>query len=92
MNEDIVQQEALFRIVHRALTNFKKYGQPNYTAAKIRARIASLKETWNKCIVGHAALLSTYSREQRATIDYFKTDKLEEHEDDYQIAQDLMHE
>ncbi|XP_036148011.1 uncharacterized protein LOC118647350 [Monomorium pharaonis] len=44
MSEELEYQLTNLRVVTRSLENFKKTGRLNYTPAKIRARIASLKE------------------------------------------------
>lgn len=77
-------------MVSRALENFKKVGRLNYTPAKIRSRISSLKDQWNQCIQGHAALLQIYPEAKRATLDYFQEDQLDEHEEIFQTTLDFM--
>lgn len=92
MSEELSKQTALLYLVARALENFKKIGRMNYTSAKIRSRISSLKETWQQCIQRHAVLQHLYPLKERATIDYFKTNQLLEHEEVYQSTLDFMSE
>jgi len=58
--------------IGRALDNFKKMRRNNYTAAKIRSRMMSLKDIWNQYLQGHAAVLQAYSSAKREKIDYFQ--------------------
>lgn len=89
MSEQVLKQFALLHMA-RALENFKKVGRLNYTPAKIRSRISSLKETWSQYIQGHAALLHLHPPKERISIDYFQKDQLHEHEDIYQTTLDFM--
>ncbi|XP_011690496.1 PREDICTED: uncharacterized protein LOC105451622 [Wasmannia auropunctata] len=70
--------------------NFKKIGKNNYTPAKIRSRIATLKETWVEFRHGHAALLQAVPKDKREAVEYFNEDKLEVYEEVYQTAADYM--
>ncbi|CAL1671910.1 unnamed protein product [Lasius platythorax] len=90
MSEALEKQDALLRMVSRALEDFKKVGRLNYTPAKIRSRISSLKDQWNQCIQGHAALLQIYPEAKRANLDYFQEDQLDEHDEIYQTTLDFM--
>lgn len=90
MNERLVKQEALLRMIARALENFKKFGRQNYTPSKIRSRISSFKEIWSQCIDGHAVLLCVIPEKDQFAIDYFKEDQLDIHEEIYQKTLDIM--
>ncbi|XP_071576355.1 uncharacterized protein [Temnothorax nylanderi] len=86
---DFEEQRARFRSVANALDNFKKFGRNNYTAAKIHSRISSLKETWTKCVQGHALLLHAHPH-GKSEHPYFNDDQLEAHEEIYQSTLDFM--
>ena len=90
MSEFLSEQIERLHIVSRAQENFKKVGRQNYTPAKIRSRISSLDKTWNQCIQGHAVLMNAFSDQEKAKLDYFKRNKIEEYEEIYQTALDLM--
>jgi hypothetical protein len=90
MSELLPKQQMLLQSVARALTNFKKLGKNNYSAAKIRARIGSLKETWAQCVEMQAALLTAYPVAMQRDITYFKEQEFEQHEDLFQAALDYM--
>lgn len=90
MSELLETQSALLHSVAKALDNFKKLGRSNYTAAKIRSRMTSLKDTWNKCLMGHGALLHTYPESKRQSISYFVEKQLDTHEELYQTTLDVM--
>ncbi|XP_011881006.1 PREDICTED: uncharacterized protein LOC105569270, partial [Vollenhovia emeryi] len=90
MNQQLEMQLSLFHSVSRALDNFKKIGKNNFTPAKIRSRMTSLKETWHQCQLGHAALLNLCSGAERKTTPYFQEGQLDAHEDIFQTALDYM--
>src|SRR5436190_14579993 len=92
IQEVLANQQAQFYSVSRALDNFKKIGQTNLTAAKIRSRIDSLQQSWKQCVHNHGTLLQLISEEQRGTIKYFKSEYFAHHEDLYQSALDHMNE
>lgn len=92
MSELLNKQISLLNSISRALENFKKVGRNNYTPAKIRSRITSLKETWAQCIQGHAGLLQSPLATQKERPDYFKEDQLAKHEEIYQATLDHMNE
>ncbi|XP_011883991.1 PREDICTED: uncharacterized protein LOC105571130 [Vollenhovia emeryi] len=92
MSEQFIKQTELLRVLSRSADNFKKVGRNNYTAAKVRSRIASVKETWNHCLHGHAVLLSLVPQKDRAQFEYFQEDQLKNHEEIYQATLDLMNE
>lgn len=76
--------------ISRALDNFKKYGRKNYTAARIRQRMSSLKETWARCVLNHATLLQGYPEDKQDGVEYFQNNQLEAHEEIYQNTLDYM--
>ncbi|XP_036143371.1 uncharacterized protein LOC118645771 [Monomorium pharaonis] len=90
MSEELDYQLTHLHVVTRSLENFKKTGRLNYTPAKIRARIASLKEAWTQCIRGHAVLLRLYPVQERKGIAYFEEDQIEAHQEVYQTSLDFM--
>ncbi|XP_077272766.1 uncharacterized protein LOC143903178 [Temnothorax americanus] len=90
MSELLVQQQALLHSISRSLENFKKIGKNNYTAAKIRSRITSLKETWSQCVQVNAQLLQACPEDNRAAFDYFKQHQFDAIEDIYQGTLDYM--
>ncbi|XP_025270380.1 uncharacterized protein LOC112639719 [Camponotus floridanus] len=90
MEELCQKQLSLFHTVSRALPNFTKIGKNNYTAAKIRSRVTSLKETWAQCIQNHAVLQTGISGEKRKDLAYFKDQMFDKHEDVYQNTLDYM--
>lgn len=90
MTESISKQMLLQRSIERALDNFKKVGKANLTAAKIRNRIANLKETWTQYQNGHAMLMGSLPAKDRASLDYFKERYFEVTEEAYQSTGDYM--
>lgn len=77
-------------MIERTLENFKKVGRSNLTAAKIRSRVTSLKESWTAFINGHAEFTKLISETQKRTTEYFKDNHFERTEDAYQTALDYM--
>jgi len=49
-----------------------------------------LKETWSQCLQTHAALLQAFSQSKKESIDYFKLQQFDDHEDVYQNTLDYM--
>ena len=84
------KQLSLFYSISRALENFKKIGKINYTAAKIRSRVTSLKETWAQCIQCHAVLLQSIPEDKRDAVAYFNERMFDKHEDIYLTTLDYM--
>lgn len=54
MSEQLEMQLLLLKSVSKALDNLKKISRNNYTPAKVRSRIALLKDTWQQCTKGPA--------------------------------------
>ena len=92
MNDLLAEQSELLRMIARTSENFRKFGKNNYTAARIHSRIATVKETWTKCIRGHAILCSKVPEKDRASHPYFQQNQLEVYEEHYHAALDLMQE
>lgn len=92
MSEILVRQVELLRTVGRAEENFRKYGRNNYTAARIRSRISTLKEIWHQCIQGHHALVITVPDKDKEAIPYFQQREFDVYEERYQVTLDLMYE
>ncbi|RLU23279.1 hypothetical protein DMN91_003482 [Ooceraea biroi] len=90
--ELLEQQLQLQHSVSRSLENFKKTGKKNWTPARIRSRITSLKETWNQMRCGHAALSKVADAEMKSTHHYFNGDVISETEEIYQTTLDFMSE
>ncbi|KMQ83821.1 hypothetical protein RF55_19031 [Lasius niger] len=90
MNELCQKQLSLFHSVSRALDNFKKIGKNNYTAAKIRSRVTTLKQIWAQCVQVHAALLQGIPEDKRDAVAYFRDRMFDAHEDVYQDTLDYM--
>lgn len=90
MQHDGSSRKALLHSIARSLDNFKKLGKNNYTPAKIRSRISALKDTWTQCIQTHAALSHLVPEDKQASIDYFKDQSFDAHEDVYQNTLDYM--
>ncbi|XP_012217595.2 uncharacterized protein [Linepithema humile] len=86
MSEALVKQLSLLRLISRSLDNFKKIGKNNYNAAKIRARISALKETWAQCLQTHAAIVLSTPEIKRSELDYFKNQMFDEYYDIYQTT------
>ncbi|XP_024890929.1 uncharacterized protein LOC112466832 [Temnothorax curvispinosus] len=89
-NDLLAQQQALMHSITRALDNFKKLGKNNYTAAKVRARIASTKEVWTQCLRVHSALLQAIPEAKRSTLDYFKNKLFDQAEEIHLTTLDYM--
>lgn len=90
MSDSLLKQEALFYTITRALDNFKKVGRDNYTPAKIRARIGSLRATWQQCVEENVVLLRAIPESKRHSLDYFSKDQFAIHEERYQATLDYM--
>ncbi|XP_012543469.2 uncharacterized protein LOC105840926 [Monomorium pharaonis] len=86
----ITRQQSQLQMVARALANFKKIGRNNYTPAKIRSRIAQLKDTWSQCTNVHVAMLQAFTNEEQEAIEYFEHQEFERHEELYQSTLDYM--
>ncbi|XP_011171122.2 uncharacterized protein LOC105203896 [Solenopsis invicta] len=52
--------------------------------------MASLKDTWNQCFQGHAAIMKAYPLDKREKVDYFQENQLDLHEDTYHTTMDYM--
>ncbi|XP_024868679.1 uncharacterized protein LOC112452619, partial [Temnothorax curvispinosus] len=83
-------QSMRFRVIERALDNFKKLGRKNLTAAKIRNRIQTLKEDWEEAKGGHRALLAAVPVAERPGYEYFQSLRFEATQEMYQTASDHM--
>lgn len=92
MSEPLIKQTSLLHSISRALENFKKLGRNNYTPAKVRSRIALLKETWTQCVQNHAHLLHTTPEVNKEKSEYFQRDQLAVYEEVYQETLDYMNE
>ncbi|XP_011859902.1 PREDICTED: uncharacterized protein LOC105557311, partial [Vollenhovia emeryi] len=90
MPQLLEMQLSLLHSVSKALDNLKKIGRNNFTPAKLRSRMTSLKETWQQCKQGHAALSSQYTESERETIPYFAEGQLDAHEDIFLATLDYM--
>lgn len=90
MSEQLELQLSLLSSITRALSNFKKFGKKNYTPAIIRSRMNTLKDTWQQCRNGYAALLSLYPPAKRDSIPYFANAEMDAHKETYQMTQDHM--
>ncbi|XP_071631892.1 uncharacterized protein [Temnothorax longispinosus] len=90
INDLLAQQQALMHSITRALDNFKKLGRNNYTAAKVRARIASSKEVWTQCLRVHSALLQVIPEAKRSTFEYFQNELFDQAEDIHLTTLDYM--
>ncbi|XP_024876474.1 uncharacterized protein LOC112457561, partial [Temnothorax curvispinosus] len=83
-------QSMRFRVIERALDNFKKLGRKNLTAAKIRNQIQTLKEDWEEAKGGHRALLAAVPVAERPGYEYFQSLRFEATQEMYQTASDHM--
>lgn len=86
----LTQQNISVRTVLRALENFKKIGQGNYTYAKVRNRLQNLKEFWIECKQQHVQLIQITDEETRATMKYFTENQFIAAEESYYNASDFM--
>lgn len=92
MSEALTKQMLLQCSIERALENFKKMGKANLTTAKIRTKIAAVKDSWINYQNGHVILLKLVPAASRASIDYFKEGYYESTEDTYQITWEYFNE
>ncbi|XP_071577042.1 uncharacterized protein [Temnothorax nylanderi] len=92
MAEHLGGQLQLQRQIERYLENFKKIGKANLTPAKIRSRIAFLKETWQQFVNGHASVARTINEDVQASLAYFKDNHYETANNACQAALDYMSE
>ncbi|XP_011858727.1 PREDICTED: uncharacterized protein LOC105556251, partial [Vollenhovia emeryi] len=90
MSERMAKQRLLQRSIERAMDNFKKIGKNNVTPAKIRTRIASLKEAWSQYQEGHATLTQVTPAATQATLDYFTQGQFESTEDVFTTTWEYM--
>ncbi|KMQ87429.1 hypothetical protein RF55_13290 [Lasius niger] len=90
MSEKLPAHLVLQHSIERALDNFKKVGKNNYTAAKIRSRLSTLKELWGLYQEGHIELTKTTSEEARKTMEYFSKNQFDKTEELYHAALDYM--
>ncbi|XP_011879464.1 PREDICTED: uncharacterized protein LOC105568410, partial [Vollenhovia emeryi] len=90
MSERMAKQRLLQRSIERAMDNFKKIGRNNLTPAKIRTRIASLKEAWAQYQEGHATLTQVTPAATQATLDYFTQGQFESTEDVFTTTWEYM--
>lgn len=88
MSEILSRVETLLHNVERSLDNFKKLGKNNYTPAKIRSRMESLKDTWNQCVQTHAALTQAIPETKRDAIEYLQVNQSDDAFDTYQDTLD----
>lgn len=88
---ELLQRQLVFqRSIERALDNFKKLSKANITAAKIRTRIAALKDNWSHYQSGHTLLLSAVPAKERPSLEYFKDNFFEATEDVYQATWEYL--
>lgn len=90
MSEVLEKQLALLQLVGRSLNNFKKIGKNNYTGAKIRSRISTLKEAWAQCLHTHAVLFAAVPEAKREEYDYFKKRMFNEYYECYKATFEYM--
>lgn len=90
MAELFAIQQRLMRSLERALDNFKKLGRNNYTPAKIRIRMASLKDVWNQIQEMHDRLHIAIPSADRAALEYYREEAFERAEETFQAALDHM--
>jgi len=87
MSADLLARQLhLQRSIDRALENFKKIGKANLTAAKIRTRIAALKDNWSHFEDGHLPLQKAVPAATRSLMEYFKDDFFGITEEAYQAT------
>ncbi|XP_067214187.1 uncharacterized protein [Linepithema humile] len=92
MDRLIAEQEDVINSIRRAVINFKKIGQKNYTPASTRNRLAILQEQWSRCQQLHAEIKITASTQDRATLSYFLDESFSVAEQEYYEASDLFSE
>lgn len=87
---ELTKQLQLQRIIERSLDNFKKVGRNNWTPARVRSRIQTLKETWDLFLDGHATLVKIISDTSKQSVEYFKENLFDATEEVYQTTLDCM--
>ncbi|XP_071577544.1 uncharacterized protein [Temnothorax nylanderi] len=90
MSELLAKQTRLQRSIERFLDNFRKVGKGNLTAAKIRSRIAALKELWCSYQEGHDQLTKATPTKSQTELAYFQDDYFAATEEVYQTTLDFM--
>lgn len=90
MSETLATQLILKRSIERTLDNFKKLGKANFTTAKVRSRLSTLKESWSQFRAGHAVLLTTTPAKERASMEYFREGYFEATEDVFTATTDYL--
>jgi len=90
MSETLANQAILQQSIERSLENFKKLGKANFTAAKIRSRLSSLKKNWSQYQTEHAFLLTTVSTKDKLSLEYFKENHFEATENIYATTMDYL--
>ncbi|XP_076301442.1 uncharacterized protein LOC143219323 [Lasioglossum baleicum] len=84
------QQIDAFRVVERALENFKKIGKTNLTAATIRNRMLKLSESFAECKLINKELAAVATDADRSKLDYFINDRYLELNEIYVRTSDFM--
>ncbi|XP_076661083.1 uncharacterized protein LOC143364873 [Halictus rubicundus] len=84
------QQIDNFRVVERALDNFKKIGKRNLTAATVRNRMARLNDSFAECKLLHKELAAVATEDEQSSLDYFIQDRFLELHEIYLNTSDFM--
>ncbi|XP_036146380.1 uncharacterized protein LOC118646806 [Monomorium pharaonis] len=90
MSEILSNQLVLQHSIQRALDNFKRLGKGNLTAAKIRSRIATLKDNWRPYRENHGILLQAIPASTQASTEYFVKGHFDKTEEAYNLALEYM--
>ncbi|XP_070515340.1 uncharacterized protein [Cardiocondyla obscurior] len=90
MSDLVTKQAVTRRSIERTITNFKKLGRENITAAKVRSRIATLQESWARYQETHVQLLRSTPETELQSSDYFRGQEFEATEESYQAARDAL--
>ncbi|XP_070527728.1 uncharacterized protein [Cardiocondyla obscurior] len=90
MSDLLIKQSVTRRSIERMLSNFKKLGRENITAAKVRSRIAFLQEAWSKFQEVHVQLLRSTPETDLQSVDYFRNQEFEATEEAYQSTRDAL--
>ncbi|XP_067208504.1 uncharacterized protein [Linepithema humile] len=85
-----MEQDVLIGQISRSVTNLKKLGASNLTAAKVKHRLDALKKLWEKTQLVNIQLLQGASKEEREQLDYFKQGTFLLAEAEYLDASDYM--
>ncbi|XP_070529843.1 uncharacterized protein [Cardiocondyla obscurior] len=92
MKAQLEQQLLLQRWIGRSFENFKKMERDNFTATKVRSRIATLQEHWAQFQAGDLLMHKGTTEEARLAMEYFTKCQFDATKESYQNVRDALNE